>query len=114
MLAIIEIVLFICGVVGLISGKLPSLVFGKKYRIEGPGARLISALLVLPLPIALLGGVVLGLLMGNQAVGIAWIFEIALLILCFVAAAVISRRVRQPATLSTESSALSTGDNRTP
>jgi hypothetical protein len=113
MLGIIEIILFICGIIGLITGKLPSFVFGKKYRIEGSGARLISVLLVLPLPVSFCVGLVASLLMGDQVLGFITVFEIVVLVVCFVAAAMISRRVRQPADVSLQTSGISSGDHRT-
>ncbi|GAB4214028.1 MAG: hypothetical protein OHK0022_51950 [Roseiflexaceae bacterium] len=96
MLGILEILLFICGLWALITGKLPAIVFGKKYRIEGNGARIIGAILVAPLPLAIGAGVILGILMGEDGVMAATIIEIVLVLISFVVAAIISRKVRQP------------------
>lgn len=96
MLGIFEIILLICGIVALVSGKLPSLVFGKKYRVEGPGARVIGAILVAPLPLAFVTTIVLVALLGDRGQVIAAVVELLLVLLAFVAAAVISRRIRQP------------------
>ncbi|MFP4439267.1 MAG: hypothetical protein ACLFVO_18655 [Chloroflexaceae bacterium] len=96
MLGIIEIILFVCGMWGLIMGKLPSIVFGKNYRIEGAGARVIGAILVLPLLLALGVGFILGLFLVENAIIFASIFELVTLIICFAVAFLISRRVRQP------------------
>ena len=96
MLGIIEIILLICGVAALITGRLPQLVFGKKYRVEGPGARVIGAILVAPFPLALMAGIVLGATMGQDGTVIAAIIELVLVLLAFLAAALISRRIRKP------------------
>jgi hypothetical protein len=91
-----EVLLLICGIIAIFTGKLPALVFGKKYRTEGNGARAIGCLLALPLPGALVFGVLLGILFGPEATIYAVIFEMALVILCLVAALLINVRVRQP------------------
>jgi hypothetical protein len=97
MLGIIEIILFVCGLLAVITGKVPSVVFGGKQRIEGNGARIVGAILLTPLPIAFAIGFVLALALGNDGRPIAVGIEIALLLICFLVARSVSRRVGQPA-----------------
>jgi hypothetical protein len=99
MLGIIEIILFVCGMWGLIMGKLPSIVFGKNYRIEGTGARVIGAILILPITLAFIVGFILGLFLVENMVIYVSVFELLTLIICFTIAFLIGRRVRQPVTM---------------
>lgn len=96
MLFIVEIIMLGSGIWALVTGKLPSFVFGKKYRIEGVGARIIGVILMTPLPLTLIVSFMLGVFMGEDAVPFAVGFELFMLFICFLAAFLISRKVRQP------------------
>ncbi len=94
---IAEIVLIISGIWALATGKVPSLVFGKKYRIEGLGARLIGLILILPMPFAFVAGIVLVLLLGQDEGALyGTLLEIGTLVACLLVALVISYRIRKP------------------
>ncbi|MCI0397018.1 MAG: hypothetical protein L0332_10335 [Chloroflexi bacterium] len=99
-LLIVEILLFIAGILALITGKLPDklfkLLFGKgEYHVEPPRARLFGLLLASPLPIAFTAGVILGLLFGQEGAGYASYLEFIILIAVCIAAIIIARRLRQ-------------------
>ena len=101
MLLIIEIGMLIAGVWAIATARLPSwLLGGSKYEYEGRGVRWLGLILVLPLPVAFIGGVVLGLLFGEQGTGYAFILEIAIVVVVLVAAIIVGRFIRQPATVS--------------
>ena len=77
MLLIIEIAMLIGGIYAIITAKVPSfLVGGGKYQVEGTVARLFGVLLILPLPVAFLGGIIFALLFGEDGTGYAVIFEL--------------------------------------
>jgi hypothetical protein len=81
MFLIIEIAMFIGGIWALVKGEVPSfLVGGGKYKVEGTNARVFGLLLILPLPIAFLGGLILGLLFGQDGVEYATILELVAVI----------------------------------
>ncbi len=90
MLLILEIAMLIGGIYALATGTVPAfLVGGGKVKIEGLTARLLGVLLILPLPTAFVGGVLMALLLGEEAANyaalleIGVVFGIALLILIF-------------------------------
>ena len=65
MLIVLEILFFIFGLYAIVTTKLPAfLVGGGNYKIEGPNVRILGLLLALPLPVAFIGGLLLGLLFG--------------------------------------------------
>lgn len=98
MLLIVEILMLVAGIWAIVAGKLPPFLFGgAKYRLEGWGVRLLGLILVLPLPTALVVGVLLGLLFGDQAIGYAALSESVIVLVCGVVAVIVSRFVRQPA-----------------
>jgi len=98
MLLVIEILMLIAGIWAIVAGKLPPSLFGgAKWKFEGWGVRLLGLILVLPLPTAFVAGILLGLLSGDQAVGYAALLELVIVLVCGVAAVVVSRFVRQPA-----------------
>ena len=101
-LLILEVLMFISGLVALITGKLPAslfkLLFGKgEYQADSTSARLFGILLMSPLPLALLAGLVLGVLFGADATGYAAIAELVIVVGVAIIAAVMARRFRQPA-----------------
>lgn len=95
---IFETALLLCGLWAIATGKIPAIVFGKKYKIEGMGARLIGAILVLPLPLSIAVGVALILLVGeDDATGYVNATALLILLIALLAAWVIGRAGRQPA-----------------
>jgi hypothetical protein len=63
MLFILEIAMLIGGIYSIFSAKVPTFLFGGgKYQVEGTVARLFGVLLILPIPLAFLGGIILVLL----------------------------------------------------
>lgn len=97
MLLIVEIIMLIAGIWALATGKIPSILFGgPHYKLEGRGVRLLGVILMLPIPVALSGGVVLALLFGEQASGYAILFELAAILVVAIAALVVARHIRQP------------------
>ena len=92
-------ILLLCGLWAVVTGKLPAVLFGKAYNIAGLGARLIGAILMVPLPLSILAGAILILTFGEQE-GADYINLAAVLILVItlMSAWVVSRFVRQPVT----------------
>jgi len=94
MLLIIEIAMLIGGIYAIVSAKVPSfLVGGGKYQIEGMTARLFGVLLVLPLPIAFFGGVILILLTGEEGTFYATMLEIGTVFVVSLLVVVLTRVV---------------------
>ena len=94
---IFGILLLVCGLWAIVTGKLPAIVFGKKYQLEGPWARLIGVLLALPLPVSFTIDVALILLLGEErAEQYAGIVNLLIWVLALVTAWVMSRLVRKP------------------
>lgn len=99
MLLIVELVMLIAGIWAIVAGKLPSFLFGgPKYRFEGRGVRWLGLILLLPLPMAFVGGVVLALLFGDQSSDYALLLELVIVLAAAIAVLIVSRFVRQPAT----------------
>jgi flagellar basal body-associated protein FliL len=97
MLLTIEIIFLFAGIWALVAGKLPSFLFGgPKYRLEGGRVRLLGVILMLPIPIALVGGVVIGLLFGEQAEAYAMLFEIVAVLGVGIVAVIVGRLIRRP------------------
>jgi hypothetical protein len=96
---LIEIFMLLVGIYALIVGSVPSfLLGGTQYELKGKYARLLGLLLVIPLPVAPALAVSMLLLFGESVIDyLPWV-EIALLVICGVAAVIIGNSVRQPAT----------------
>jgi hypothetical protein len=92
----LSIILTCCGLWALVTGKVPSALVGKKHRIEGVGARVIGAILLLPMPLGFVSGLVLGALMSDDGLGYATAIELLAFVLTLVAVLIISRVVRKP------------------
>ena len=93
----LAILITICGLWALITGKVPSALFGgKDYRIEGTGARIVGGILVLHFPLSMVGGFLLGLFMGQRGVEYALILDVVILVVVFITALIVSRMVRKP------------------
>jgi len=77
MLLIVEIAMLIGGIYAIATARVPGfLIGGGKYQVEGTTARLFGVLLILPLPIAFIGGFILALLFGEEGTGYAVILEL--------------------------------------
>jgi hypothetical protein len=63
----------------------------------------LGTLLVLPLPLAFVGGFILGLLLGAEAQAYTLLLEMAIIVVSLIAVLVLGRRVRQPAVVATAS-----------
>lgn len=99
MILILEIIFLIAGLWAIATGKLPAFLFGGgHYTAEGTAVRLLGILLILPLPLAFMAGIVLGLLFGEDAPGYAVVTEIVIVIGVAIAASIAFRFVRRPVT----------------
>lgn len=102
---VIEIIMLFAGIWALVTAKIPSWVLGgPRYKLEGGGARLLGLILVLPLPLAFVGGFVLALFLGEEGAAYATLLELLLVAGAAIAAVIVSRFVRQPATMDTTAS----------
>ncbi len=94
MLLIVEIAMFVGGIYAIVSAKVPSfLVGGGQYQVEGMVARLFGVLLILPLPVAFLGAILLALLFGEEGTGYAVILELVTVLGVAILAVVLTRIV---------------------
>ena len=97
MFLIVEIIMLVAGVWALVTGKLPSLLFGgPQYTLEGRGVRLLGLILMLPIPLIFVGSFVLVLLLGEEASAYAIGLELMTVLGVGIAALVVSRLIRQP------------------
>ncbi len=97
-LRIAEIAMFIGGIYAIVFAKVPSfLVSSGKNKVEGLVARRIGVVLILPLPIAFLGGAILPLLFGEESVLYAVMLELitvlGVAILSLVLVRVVAKRI---------------------
>ncbi len=89
---IIEIAMLAGGLYSIITAKVPSfLIGGSKYRVEGQTARLFGVLLILPLPVAILGALILTLLFGEKGRGYSIILELVTVFVIAILASVLIR-----------------------
>ena len=92
----LEFLMLAGGIYTLATGKMPAiLIGGPKYQIEGPGARIAGALLIVPLPAAFFVGAMLGLFFGEKALGYASVIEGFIVVLFAVAALAVAYSSRQ-------------------
>lgn len=98
MILILEILFLISGVWAVFTGKLPAFLFGgDKYQIEGIAIRVLGVVLLLPMPLAFIGGVVLVLLFDQTtATTYGTLLEIVLVLGVAILALVVVRFVRKP------------------
>lgn len=98
MLLALEIAFLLGGLYAIFTGKLPGgfLFGGGKYTAEGPAARWLGALLLLPLPLAFAVGFILALLLGEGATPYIWIAELLIIISIAIIASILFRRIRRP------------------
>jgi hypothetical protein len=103
MLLILEIAMLMGGIYALAAGKVPGfLVGGGKVQIEGTPARLLGVLLILPLPIIFIGGFILALLMGEDAMGYATLLEVIVVIGTGILVVILSRVMGKPLAVENE------------
>jgi hypothetical protein len=99
---IIEILMLIAGVWAIATGKIPSILFGgAKYKLEGRGVRLLGLILVLPIPLSFITVIILAFIVGDQATEYSGLIEVIIVLVCGIAAVVVSRYIRQMAIPST-------------
>jgi hypothetical protein len=92
MCQVVEIIMLVGGLYTLVTAKVPSLlVSGGEHRVEGTPARVIGGLLMLPLPAALLAGLVLAFLFGQQGIRYTALVEGALVIASGLLAVILMR-----------------------
>lgn len=90
-LLILEILMLIAGLYALIAGKVT---LSKGLQLQGTRARIAGLFLVAPLPLALVSGVVLGILVaasGSDAssiLGIATVVEVLIVLGCLAGAVI--------------------------
>ena len=100
MCQVVEIIVLVGGLYTLVKGKVPSLlVIGGEHDVEGTPARVVGAVLMLPLPAALLAGFVLAFLFGEQGIRYAALVEGALVIACGLLAVILMRAAGRPTEL---------------
>jgi hypothetical protein len=83
MLLFIEVFLFFAGLWAVVSATLPALALlfrGPDHDLEGSGVRLLGLVLLLPLPLAMLGSLALGSLLGERAAGYALLYELVIIV----------------------------------
>jgi len=89
--------MLIAGIWAIISGKVPSFLFGGgKYTIESLYARLFGVLLILPLPIMFLGSIVLFVLFGEDAVEYSFLLELGTIMGIGILAMILIRVIGKP------------------
>lgn len=98
-LLIVEILMAVTGAWALISGKLPSrlfkILFGKgEYAAEPRQTRLIGLLLVSPIPLSVVGSLLLGILFAADGVAYAAILEFFIVIAVCIVAVIVARKVK--------------------
>ncbi|MCL4303735.1 MAG: hypothetical protein KJ077_49070 [Anaerolineae bacterium] len=97
-LIIIEVVLFFSGLWTLVTGKLPAIVLGTKYSIEGMGARIVGLLIALPLPVAFMTGLVLAVVLGpEKGSALGTLIELVTLVVTLIGARVLSHHFHKVA-----------------
>jgi hypothetical protein len=96
----ISVLFTLGGLWAVISGKLPTWLYGgKEYRVDGAGARLLGLVLIAPLFLAITLGVTLTLVgMGEQqADNISFLVELVSVGLAALVVIIVSRRIRRRA-----------------
>ncbi len=89
---IIEVAMLLVGIYAIVTARVPSRIAGTAaYRVEGSAARWFGGILVLPLPLALLGTVVLSFLFGEMGSVYGTIFEAVAVLGALILAVVITR-----------------------
>jgi hypothetical protein len=97
-LLIAEIGMLIAGIITLIKGVVPSWALGgSSHVIRGNGARIIGLIMVLPLPVALGVGFVVGLSGNLDAIGTASLIELGTVIVAIILSIILSYFYREPA-----------------
>jgi hypothetical protein len=95
MLFILEIVFFIMGLYALINAKLPSWFVGKGFYAEGKEVRLLSILMIAPLPLAFCAGIAIGII-DPDSIWIGSVVEFIAIVAAAIIVAVTLQRIRKP------------------
>jgi hypothetical protein len=91
----IEIILAIAGIYTLVSGRVPDmLVGGKGYELIGNRARIIGALLLLPIPFSCTGTFLLGSFIRKDAVFYGLVLEVGILVTISIITILLVRQYR--------------------
>jgi hypothetical protein len=97
MLEVPAFIMLIIGVWAIVTGRIsPKLLGGGPYEIKGRSARLLGGLLVLPIPVVLLGDVILISIFGEDAYPYMFFLGIITIYGTGLAAIVLTRRIRKP------------------
>lgn len=95
MLFILEILLFVMGIYALVTSKLPAWFVGKGYIAEGSQVRLLSFIMIAPLPLAFCAGFTLGII-DPDLVGVASAIEFVAIIVSAIVVFFTLRKIRKP------------------
>jgi ABC-type bacteriocin/lantibiotic exporter with double-glycine peptidase domain len=83
------------GIYGLITAKLPAWFVGKGYYAEGSQVRMLSALMIVPLPLAFCAGLTLGII-DSDLIWIGSAIEIVAIIAAAIVVSVTLKKIRKP------------------
>jgi hypothetical protein len=96
MLVVIEVALFAAGLSPLTTGRLPRWLLRRSQRQpSGATVRWLGLILILPFPIAFVGGIALNERLGDRGTVYAMIVEIVVLVAAALSAALVLRRIRR-------------------
>ena len=98
---ILEIAMFVLGLIGLIGGKLP---LSKGKTLEGTRARIAGLIILLPLPLALGAGIVIGFLVAGGVLppdisAYGWCIELLIVFGCLGGAYAYAQATKPPESL---------------
>jgi hypothetical protein len=99
MILILEIAFLITGIYAIATGKMPSLIVGKRFKAEGRQVRLLGILMAGTMPAILLGTLIVGALGGlrsRDGLAAVAVFEFLWVIGVGLVVAVALRRIRKP------------------
>src|SRR5262245_59503700 len=98
LILIIEIIMLITGIWALVTGKLPSLLFGgSKYVYEESDVRLLGLIMVLQLPVTFIGLICLFAILGESAQDYGNGLGFLIFTVSTLAMIIVDRQVRKPA-----------------
>ena len=98
MLLVIEVIFLMAGLSALTSGKLPPwLLRRSKQKPQGAIVRWLGLILVLPFPIAFLGGIALNARLGDRGTAYGMILEIGVLVAAATGVVLVFGQIRRRA-----------------
>jgi len=95
MLFILELVFFGMGIYALITAKLPSWFVGKGFFAEGKEVRLLSIMMIVPLPLSFCAGLVIGII-NPDLIWMGSATEIAAIVVAAIIVSITLRKIRKP------------------